>query len=106
MRRQSKRGFSLLEMLAVVTLIGIIGAIIVPRISGQAFDAKKKVCHQYKADINTALDRYWFDNGAWATALSDIENNNYYPESIPNCPVDGVPYTIDATTHRIQGHAH
>ena len=93
-------------MLAVVTLIGIIGAIIVPRISGQALDAKKKVCRQYVADINSAMERYWFDNGSFVTNLSQIENNNYYPDAIPPCPVDGTNYTIDATTHRIAGHAH
>ena len=101
-----RTGFSLLEMLAVVTLIGIIGAIIVPRISGHALDAKKKVCHQYVADINSALDRYWFDAGAFATNLSQIENNDYYPDAIPVCPVDGSTYTLDMTSHRISGHAH
>lgn len=105
-RQLRRNAFSLLELLAVVTLIGIISAIIVPRISGQAFDAKRKVCHQYKADINTALDRWWFDKGSWATSLSDIEHIDYHPEAIPNCPVDNTPYVIDGTTHRVLGHAH
>ena len=105
--RQLQRAFTLLEMLAVVSLIGIIAGVIVPRLSGQALNAKKKVCHQYRADVNSALDRYWFDNGTFATTLSQIENTaNYYPDVIPACPYNGNTYTIDSTTHRVAGHNH
>jgi len=104
--RAARQAFSLLEMLAAVTLIAIIAAIIVPRIGLHAFAAKQKACLQYRGDINAALERYRFDSGAPPTQLSDIENGDYYSGTIPNCPVDNTAYTIDPTTHRIAGHNH
>ena len=102
-----KRGFSLLEMLAVIIIIGIIAAIIIPRIGGHTATAKANVCHQYRGDLNSALDRYYFENGTWATSLSEIEaNDDYYPAEVPVCPVTGQAYIIDPATHRISGHDH
>lgn len=104
--RSARQAFSLLELLAVVTLIGIIASIVVPRISTSGYYAKKKACLQYRADINAAIERYMFDNGTPPTALSDLENDDYFPDTIPNCPADNTPYTIDPTTNRISGHNH
>lgn len=100
-----RRGFSLLELLAVVTILGIIAAMAMSRVSVQALDAKKKACLQYRADINSAIEHYYFDQDAYPTQLSDLQGT-YYPEAIPNCPVDNSPYTIDGTTHRVAGHNH
>ena len=99
-------GFSLLELLAVVTIMGIMAAIIIPRIGGHTAKAKANVCAQYKADIDDALEKYYFDKAIWATDLNDIQSDDYYPTAIPVCPVTGQAYTIDPTTHRISGHSH
>ena len=69
--RPARQAFSLLEMLAAVTIIAIIASIVVPRVSLHAFAAKKKACLQYRGDINSALERYLFDNGVPPTQLSD-----------------------------------
>ncbi len=99
-------GFSLLELLAVVTILGIIAAVVIPRIGGHTTTAKANVCAQYKADINGALEKYYFDKATWATSLSDIQTDEYYPTAIPVCPVSGSSYTIDGATHLIMGHNH
>jgi prepilin-type N-terminal cleavage/methylation domain-containing protein len=101
--RKSKSGFSLLELLAVVTILGIIAAIIVPRVTVSSSTAKQKVRDHHKATINAAVERYYIDNNAWpANNLSDIgANPNYFPDGIPTNPVDGTAYTLNATTHRV-----
>lgn len=98
-----KRGFSLLELLAVVTILGIIAAIIVPRVTVSSATAKTKVRDHHKATINAAVERYYIDNNAWpANNLSDIGvNANYFPDGIPTNPVDNTAYTLNATTHRV-----
>ncbi len=101
-----RRGFSLLELLAVVTIMGIMAAIILPRIGLHTTKAKANVCSQYQGDINGALEKYYFDTGVWATDLNDIQSDDYYPTAIPGCPVNGQAYTIDPTTHRLNGHSH
>jgi prepilin-type N-terminal cleavage/methylation domain-containing protein len=106
MRMTSRnRGFSLLELLAVITIMGIIAALVITRISHQALDAKKKCCSQYCSDLNSAIEIYRFEQGAAPTSLSELEGE-YYPEIIPKCPVNQVQYTIDATVHRVLSHNH
>jgi prepilin-type N-terminal cleavage/methylation domain-containing protein len=103
-RRSSKsRGFSLLELLAVVTILGIIAAIIVPRVTVSSDTAKQRVRDHHKATINAAVERWYVDNGSWpANDLSDIgADTDYFPEGIPTNPVDGSAYTLNATTHRV-----
>ena len=105
MHARVKRGFSLLELLAVVTILGIIAAVIVPRIGVQGFTAKAKVCDQYVSDINAAIERYYFDHGSFPAQLSDLIPD-YYPDAIPPCPATGAAYTIDPTAHAVMPHSH
>jgi general secretion pathway protein G len=102
-RRPSKRGFSLLELLAVVTILGIIAAIIVPRVTVSSATAKTKVRDHHKATINAAVERFYIDNGTWpADNLSDIgANPNYFPDGLPLNPIDNSAYSLNTTTHRV-----
>ena len=103
-RATSKRsGFSLLELLAVVTILGIIAVMIIPRITTSSATAKTNANAQNKAEINSAVERWFFANGTWpANNLSDIgADNNYFPGGLPTNPVDGSAYTLNATTHRV-----
>jgi prepilin-type N-terminal cleavage/methylation domain-containing protein len=101
-RRKNRRGFSLLELLAVVTILGIIAVVVIPRISVSSSTAKANANNQNKAEINAAVERWYFNNGTWpASNLSDIgADTNYFPNGVPTNPVDGSAYTLSATTHR------
>ncbi len=98
-----RRGFSLLELLAVVTILGIIAAIIIPRVTVSSATAKQKVRDHQMATINAAVERYYVDLNVWpANDLSDIgANTNYFPDGLPANPVDGTAYSLNATTHRV-----
>ena len=102
-KTMKRRGFSLLELLAVVTILGIIAAIVVPRITSSADVAKSKANDHNRATINSAVERYYINENAWpANDLSDIGADvNYFPDGLPTNPVDGSAYTLNATTHRV-----
>ena len=102
-RSRKRSGFSLMELLAVVTILGIIAAIIVPRVSVSSDTAKSKVNLHSKATINSAVERWYVEKGAWPAAdLSDIEvDTNYFPSGLPTNPVDNSAYTLNTTTHRV-----
>jgi general secretion pathway protein G len=103
-RSNSKRsGFSLMELLAVVTILGIIAAIIVPRVAVSSDTAKTKVNAHNKATINSAVERWYVEKGAWpATNLSDIGADlNYFPDGLPVNPTNNTAYTLNTTTHRV-----
>jgi general secretion pathway protein G len=91
-----------MELLAVVTILGIIAAIIVPRVTVSSDTAKQKVNSHNKATINAAVERYYIENGSWPAAdLSDIgADTDYFPDGIPTNPVDDSAYTLDSD-HRV-----
>ena len=101
--RLRRQGFSLLELLAVVTILGVIAAVVVPRISNSKAGAQAEANKQNISEINSAVERWYFENGTWpANDLSDIGADvNYFPEGIPVNPVTGNAYALDATTHRV-----
>ncbi len=105
MKRHSRQhGFSLLELLAVVTILGIIAAVIVPRITVSAHKARENACFTNKAEINEAVERYYLLVGSLPNSLSDLNTNDYFPSGIPVCPVSGNPYTLNASTKRVFSH--
>jgi len=98
-----RTGFSLMELLAVVTILGIIAAIIVPRVTVSSDTAKQKVNAHNKATINAAVERWYIENGSWpANDLTDIgADTDYFPDGIPTNPINGGAYSLNAGTHRV-----
>jgi general secretion pathway protein G len=100
---RQRRGLSLIECLAVVTILGIIAAIILPQVSVSSDTAKSEVNLHNKATINSAVERWYVERGTWpANNLWDISADlNYFPSGLPINPVDGSTYTLNATSHRV-----
>ncbi len=105
-----KGGFTLVEILAVVVILGILAVVVVPRVLVSSAQTKTNACLQNKASINTAVEKWYFDKGTWPLdALTDIAADaDYFPDGIPVCPVDASAYAMDplAGNNRVAGHAH
>jgi len=101
-------GLSLVELTAVVAILGALAMLIVPRISGHQSSAKKAACYATQGDIELQVRLWRRNNGTYPTAnLSNIGADvNYFPSGVSNCPVDGTTYTIDTTTGLVTGHTH
>ena len=66
--RREARGFTLIEVLVVIAILGILAAIVVPRIMDRPDEAKRIAA---KADINAivqVLKIYRLDNGFYPTS--------------------------------------
>lgn len=106
-RQKTRYGFSLLELLAVVTILALLAALILPRVSVDNDTAKKKSCNHNRTELNISVEQYYLSSGTWpANDLSDIATDaNYFPNGLPTCPMSGAAYRLDPTTHRVIGHA-
>jgi prepilin-type N-terminal cleavage/methylation domain-containing protein len=102
-RFRDRAAFSLMELLAVVTILGIIAAIIVPRVAISSDTAKAKVNEHNKATINSAVERWYVEQGSWpADNLTNIGSDvNYFPQGLPTNPVTNGAYSLNPTTHRV-----
>ena len=106
--RTTRRGFSIIELLAVLTILGIVAVALIPRATSHVDEAERRACFMHQAEIELQAQLWRRNNGGFpAGNLSDIGANlDYFPEGVPVCPVDGTAYTIDTTTGLVIGHTH
>jgi general secretion pathway protein G len=62
-RRYNQDGFTLIEIMVVILILGLLATIVVQSLRGAADKAKRTKAQADLAEIKTALDRYYLDNG-------------------------------------------
>lgn len=100
MRRQE--GFTLIELMIVILIIGILVGIAVPVFLAAQNNAKKKACLSNQRSFLSAADIYAADKGGYPTAPDAEWPANYYNGNLvgdaPECPSGGtVTVTYGAT---------
>src|SRR6266850_112589 len=87
-----ERGFTLIEMLIVVTLIGIIAGIAAVQLRQTPLKAKEAVLKEDLYILRDVIDQYFADKGKYPESLQTLVENGY----IRKLPVD--PFTHEAST--------
>ncbi len=82
-RRRSAAGFTLIEILVVITILGILAALVVPRLVGRTDEARAVAAKQDIAAIMQALKLYRLDNGRYPTNEQGLQALVIRPQTQP-----------------------
>ncbi|MCG8393492.1 MAG: type II secretion system major pseudopilin GspG [Pseudomonadales bacterium] len=82
-------GFTLLEIMVVVAIIGLLAAVIVPNVIGQGEAAKVDLTKANMGKIVQQLDLYKFNNGSYPTSEEGLNALVERPESARKWPDGG-----------------
>jgi general secretion pathway protein G len=92
-RLRDERGVTLIEMMLVIIIIGILVAMVVPRLTGRSEQARVAAAKaDIEANLAVALDLYELDNGVYPTTEQGLDALLEEPSIEPIPPAWNGPY--------------
>jgi general secretion pathway protein G len=76
-------GFTLIELMVVIVILGVLAGLIVPRIMGRPDEARQLKAKMQIESLETALKLYKLDNGAYPSTDQGLEALVMAPETPP-----------------------
>ena len=83
---RGQRGFTLLEIMVVVVILGILAALVVPKIISRPDEARVIAAKQDIASLMSALKLYRLDNGRYPTTEQGLQALVVKPTASPIPP--------------------
>ncbi len=87
--KRDQRGFTLMELMIVIVIIGVLAAIGVPAYKNYVTEAKESACNANRNTIATALGMYYAEHGEYTNDFSKLADYVTNIDAINKCPAEG-----------------
>lgn len=74
--RTAQKGFTLVEIMVVIMILGMLAAMVVPNLMNRAERARKNEAKMQIAQLVSACEMYKLDTGAWPDSLDSLLSNS------------------------------
>lgn len=85
-------GFTLIEIMVVIVILGVLGALVVPNVLGRTGEARMKAAQVDLRAIESALDLYRMDNFVYPSSDQGLEALVSKPSGFPEAKNWNEPY--------------
>ena len=87
--KQDKRGFTLIELVMVTTMVGVLASIAIPSYLNYIQRARATQCHVDRGEVQNIIVQYYHDHSD--TELQSLQQlvDEGYLHSASNCPLGG-----------------
>ena len=68
-----RAGFTLIELVVVIIVLGLLAGLVAPQIFGRVSEAKDVAAKTQMATLGAALDNYRLDNGSYPTTAQGLK---------------------------------
>jgi general secretion pathway protein G len=82
-RRCREKGFTLIELMVVIVILGILAGLIIPRIMGRPDEARRAKARLQMESIETSLKLYKLDNGSYPRTEQGLKALVELPSTAP-----------------------
>ena len=82
--RRGSAGFTLVELLLVLVILGVLAAIVIPKFSGRTEQAKEQAAVTQISVFRTALDSFEVDNGYYPKGKNGLADLIVKPRDAQN----------------------
>ncbi|WP_069649460.1 type II secretion system protein [Caloranaerobacter ferrireducens] len=103
-RLRNKKGFTLIELVVVVAVLGIISALVIPRFTNITDSAKANVDEQNRKLLQNAIELYAAENGNYPSSDEDIDKLiSDYLDQVPEVQsADNKAFFFNKNTNRVE----
>lgn len=81
--RRNENGFTFIEIMVVVIILGILAAIVLPKFTGRTQEAKVNAAESQVGVFATVLDAYELDNGSYPITAQGLKSLREQPTTPP-----------------------